>query len=64
MHLVSDPLWAEIKVESEETMALAEQLAAMPVLSSSLEEQSQVNKIYNTKYILKGYKGKISCTRV
>ncbi|XP_045521059.1 protein ILRUN [Pieris brassicae] len=40
---IGDPLWAIIKVESEETMALAEQLAALPIPSSRLEEQSQAS---------------------
>ncbi|CAK1551968.1 unnamed protein product [Leptosia nina] len=34
---IGDPLWAEIKVESEETMALAEQFAALPIV----EDQTQ-----------------------
>lgn len=35
---IGDTLWVEITVESEVTMALAEQLAALPVPSSRLEE--------------------------
>ncbi|KAJ0179487.1 hypothetical protein K1T71_005199 [Dendrolimus kikuchii] len=35
---VGDTLWAEIIVESEMTMALVEQLAALPVPSSRLED--------------------------
>ncbi|VVC91705.1 protein ILRUN [Leptidea sinapis] len=39
---IGDTLWVEIKVESEETMALVDQLAALPISSSILEEQAQV----------------------
>lgn len=39
-----DTLWVEVTVESEVTMALAEQLAALPIPSSRLEDSvSQVN---------------------
>ncbi|KPJ00957.1 PREDICTED: uncharacterized protein C6orf106 homolog [Papilio xuthus] len=40
---IGDTLWAEVTVESEMTLALAEQLAALPVPSSRLDEgMSQV----------------------
>ncbi|CAG4951284.1 unnamed protein product [Parnassius apollo] len=35
---IGDTLWAEITVESEMTLALAEQLAALPIPSSRLDE--------------------------
>ncbi|XP_032511973.1 protein ILRUN isoform X2 [Danaus plexippus] len=35
---VGDTLWVEVTVESEVTMALAEQLAALPIPSSRLED--------------------------
>lgn len=37
-YLISDTLWVEITVESEMTMALVEQLAALPVPSSRRED--------------------------
>lgn len=44
-YLISDTLWVEITVESEMTMALVEQLAALPVPSSRREDAvTQVRK--------------------
>lgn len=37
-NVISDTLWVEITVESEMTMALVEQLAALPFPSNRLDE--------------------------
>lgn len=38
LYIISDTLWVEITVESEMTMALVEQLAALPFPSNRLDE--------------------------
>lgn len=43
VYIIPDTLWVEITVESETTMALVEQLAALPFPSNRLDESiSQV----------------------
>lgn len=38
LSVIPDTLWVEVTVESEMTMALVEQLAALPVPSSRLDD--------------------------
>lgn len=38
MYIFLDTLWVEVTVESEVTMALAEQMAALPVPSGRLDD--------------------------
>lgn len=46
VYFSTDTLWVEVTVESEVTMALAEQMAALPVPSSRLDDTvPQVIKI-------------------
>lgn len=52
MNCITDTLWVEVTVESETTMALVQQLAALPVPSSRLEDtvgpsQGPVNQVCN-----------------